>query len=206
MQIRQLQFISSSPSLAHCPETDKPEFAFVGRSNVGKSSLINMLVGRKGLAKVSSTPGKTQLINHFLVNGTWFLVDLPGYGFAKLSKTARAHIDQMIRSYLTGRVNLICTFLLIDSRHEPLKADLDFISWLGSSQIPFTILFTKTDKLTKSNISKGIGVYQKKLLDSWEENPPMISTSATTQEGKEEVLRFIDSYLDSPQTVGGRLG
>jgi GTP-binding protein len=197
MQNLRFQFISSSPSLVRCPKPDKPEFAVIGRSNVGKSSLINMLAGRKGLAKISSTPGKTRLINHFLVNDQWFLVDLPGYGFAKLSKAERERIDRMINTYLLGRTNLICTFLLIDPRHEPLKTDLDFISWMGREQIFFTILFTKCDKLSKGEIKRIMELYRRKLLESWEEPPLILPTSVKTRTGRDELLKIIDSYLQA---------
>jgi len=195
MIITSASFIKSSPSVALCPDDAKPEFAFIGRSNVGKSSLINMLTASKGLAQTSSTPGKTKLINHFLINHQWYLVDLPGYGFARTSKESREKFDRMLREYLMERPNLINTFLLIDSRHEPMEADLRFMEWLGLSQIPFTIIFTKADKLGKTQLQSAISLYKKILLESWEELPPVVITSSESRQGREEILNSIESQL-----------
>jgi len=195
MKIISAEFIKSSPSLSLCPEDGKPEFAFIGRSNVGKSSLINLITGKKGLAQTSSTPGKTRLINHFLINSRWYLVDLPGYGYAKTSKDSRDKFDRMIREYLTERMTLINIFLLIDARHEPLKPDLEFMEWLGSSGIPFTIVFTKSDKLGKTKLQQVIARYKKRLLEDWEELPPVVITSSQEGLGREEILSKISEQL-----------
>ena len=211
MKIEKIEFTCSSPSMKFCPKEDIPEFAFIGRSNVGKSSLINMLAAHKGLAKVSGTPGKTRLLNHFRVvsaiaresgsriadPGTtaWFLVDLPGYGFAKLSKTAREKFEGLIQLYLQNRENLALTFLLIDSRLEPQKIDLEFMNWLGDNEVAFVILFTKTDKLSKTQLSANIASYQKALSVTWAELPLIIPTSAETKSGREEVLDTIGNVL-----------
>ncbi len=192
MHIKNARFLISSPDYLKCPETDLPEFAFIGRSNVGKSSLINMLVARKNLAKTSGTPGKTQLINHFIINDNWYLVDLPGYGFAKISKSIRNKFEGMIQNYLLHRRNLITTFILIDSRLEPQKIDLEFISWMGEKEIPFVLLFTKTDKPGKTQLALNIEKYKNVLLEQWEELPVSILTSAKTSRGKEDILEFID--------------
>lgn len=192
MKINKSEFVTSSVKNDQCPEPDKPEYAFIGRSNVGKSSLINMLTGRKKLAKVSGSPGKTITINHFLIDDYWYLVDLPGYGFAKRSKTERLKWEKMIRSYLLNRTNLLTVFLLIDLRHEPQSNDLEFMEWLAVSQIPFTILFTKADKLKKLQKEKNLKFYKKSMAQHWSELPEMIITSATELTGKEEVLDFID--------------
>jgi GTP-binding protein len=195
MKITSAEFIKSSPSLSICPTDGKPEFAFIGRSNVGKSSLINMITGRKGLAQISGTPGKTRLINHFLINSLWYLVDLPGYGFAKTSRESRDKFDIMIREYLSERLTLVNTFLLVDARHEPLKPDLDFMEWLGVSRIPFTIVFTKADKLGKTKLQQLLARYKKRLLEDWEELPPVIVTSAQEGLGRDEVLLNISRQL-----------
>lgn len=191
MHISSATFVISSQSYDKCPKEDLPEYAFIGRSNVGKSSLINMLAGVKKLAKTSTTPGKTQLINHFIINESWYLADLPGYGYAKISKETRAKWEKMIRDYLLKRRNLLTTFLLIDSRIEPQQSDLDIMEWMGANGIPFIIVFTKTDKLTRNEIARNIGHYKKSLLESWEDLPSMILSSATTKLGKEEILNFI---------------
>ena len=191
MKIIEAVYITSSVKLNQCPEPDKPEYAFIGRSNVGKSSLINMLTGRKKLAKVSGSPGKTITINHFLIDKTWYLVDLPGFGYAKRSKSERAKWEKMIRSYLLQRTNLLSVFLLIDIRHDPQKNDLEFMEWLAISQIPFTILFTKADKLNKLKIESAIRTYQKQLTENWEELPHIIVTSAVNGSGKDEWLDYI---------------
>ena len=192
MQIKNARFIVSSPDYQKCPKPEFPEFAFIGRSNVGKSSLINMLTDRKNLAKTSNTPGKTQLINHFIINENWYLVDLPGYGFAKISKSIRKKWEGMIQNYLLHRTNLLSTFILIDSRLEPQKIDLEFISWMGEKGKPFVLLFTKTDKLSKTKLAINIEKYKNTLLEQWEELPVSILTSAKTSRGKEEILEFID--------------
>ena len=192
MQISTATFIASSPSLKNCPDSDYPEFAFIGRSNVGKSSLINMLTGNKSLAKVSGTPGKTRLINHFLINDQWYLVDLPGIGFAKASKEEGRKIETMIEGYLLRRNNLHLTFLLIDSRHVPQKIDLEFMAWLNRNHIPFLILFTKTDKLTKSQQTSNPSVYRKTLIETLNIDPEFILTSSEKKMGREEVLEVIE--------------
>ncbi len=192
-KIKSAEFIKSSSKLSECPRTDLPEYAFIGRSNVGKSSLINLLTGRNKLAKISSKPGKTQLINHFLIDEEWFLVDLPGYGWAKVSKEAKARWRKMIDEYLQLRENLFSVFLLADSRHEPQKIDLEFMRWLGESRIPFAVIFTKTDKQGKTKTHKNISTYKKILKKDWEELPPVFLSSAVTGEGKEEILQYIRS-------------
>ncbi len=175
-----------------CPNDTKPEYAFIGRSNVGKSSLINMLTNRRKLAKTSATPGKTLLINHFIINKEWYLVDLPGYGYAKRSKKEVARLDQMIRSYILQREQLVNVFLLVDSRLEPQKIDLEFIEWLGQSSVPFALVFTKTDKLSASKTDQNIANYKQKLLETWEELPPIFMTSSEKRQGREEMLDYID--------------
>lgn len=175
-----------------CPKDNKPEYAFIGRSNVGKSSLINMLTNNKRLAKTSSTPGKTLLINHFIINNEWYLVDLPGYGFAKRSKKEIDRLDQMIRGYILQREQLVNVFVLVDIRLEPQKIDLEFIEWLGLSSIPFSIVFTKADKLSASKAAQMVEAYKKTLLDTWEELPPIFITSAEKRQGRDEVLDYID--------------
>lgn len=192
MKIKQAEFITSSTKIEQCPQADKPEYAFIGRSNVGKSSLINMLTGRKKLVKVSGSPGKTITINHFLINETWYLVDLPGYGFAKRSKTERAKWEKMIRSYILKRTNLLNVFLLVDTRHEPQKLDVEFIEWLGASKIPFVIVFTKEDKLKKLQLENNLELYKKTLLENWEELPELFIVSSKTARGKEDILDFIN--------------
>jgi GTP-binding protein len=197
MVIRSVEFRQSSVDIKGCPSTELPEFAFIGRSNVGKSSLINMITGKKDLAKVSGKPGKTRTINHFLVDDQWYLVDLPGYGFAKISKTEREKIQKMIAGYLLKRQNLFCTFLLIDSRLEPQKLDTDFIHWMGDNSVPFAILFTKIDKLSAAGKKRCMDSYRRILSEEWEELPMMIPTSAETKAGKDETLKWIGSLLTS---------
>lgn len=175
-----------------CPTPDKPEYAFIGRSNVGKSSLINMLAQQKGLAKTSSSPGKTQLINHFLINDDWYLVDLPGYGYAKVSKDSRESWRKMINFYFKERENLTCVFALIDSRHEPLKQDLEFINHLGTLGVPFVLVFTKADKQSASKTDSTVAAYARKLRETWDELPQMFKTSAVGNQGREEILNFIE--------------
>jgi len=191
MEIKRAEYVTSSAKASQCPKPDRPEYAFIGRSNVGKSSLINMLTGRKKLAKVSGAPGKTITINHFNIDNNWYLVDLPGYGFAKRSKTERAKWEKMIRNYILTRTNLLNIFLLVDIRHEPQKNDLEFMEWLAVSQVPFTIVFTKADKLKANQMEKNLSVYKKRLSEDWEELPQMIVTSAQEKRGKDELLRFI---------------
>ena len=195
MDIKNAQFSLSSPSVAHCPTDVKPEFAFIGRSNVGKSSLINMLCNPKGLAKTSSTPGKTLLINHFIINNEWYLVDLPGYGYAKRSKTVQDRLDQMIRSYILMRQQLVNVLVLIDIRLEQQKIDREFIDWLGESSIPFSIVFTKADKLGPVKAKMNAKAWMAKLLDTWETLPPYFITSSEKKTGRDEVLDYIGDIL-----------
>jgi len=192
MEIKEAEFITSSVMESQCPKPELPEYAFIGRSNVGKSMLTNMITGKRKLAKVSGSPGKTITMNHFLINKEWYLVDLPGYGYAKRSKTERKRWKKMVRHYILIRSNLMSLFVLVDLRHEPQKNDMDFIEWLAMSQIPFVITFTKSDKLSKVNVEKNLTAYKNVLLQSWEELPPFIITSATTGVGKEELLRYIE--------------
>jgi GTP-binding protein len=193
MIIHSAEFSKSSEKVTQCPVLALPEYAFIGRSNVGKSSLINALVNVKNMAKTSSTPGKTQLINHFIVNQNWHITDLPGYGYAKVSKTKKEMFGSMISDYLLQREQLQYTFVLIDSRHEPQKIDLEFINWLGENQIPQCLVFTKTDKLTHPKRDKNIAHYKKVLLGYWEELPPIFITSAEKKEGMQEILDFIEN-------------
>ena len=197
MNIKKSEFIISNTDVAKCPADGKPEYAFVGRSNVGKSSLINMLTGRKGLALTSSTPGKTQLINHFVINDEWYLVDLPGYGYAKRGKQGREQIQRIIDDYLEKRDALICLFVLLDCRHEPQKNDLEFMNQLGENGIPFAIVFTKTDKLSRSRLTENTNLYKDKLLETWEELPPIFYTSSEHRQGKEELLNYIENINKS---------
>jgi len=192
MKIKYANYVTSSVTLNQCPPAKKPEYAFIGRSNVGKSSLINSLTNQKKLAKTSGSPGKTITINHFEINNEWYLVDLPGYGYAKRSKTERVKWNKMIKTYILGRENLLTVFVLIDIRHEPQENDLEFIDWLGISGIPLTILFTKADKVKPAQKSKLVENYKKKMLEQWEDLPVMIITSATKNEGGEEVLDYIE--------------
>lgn len=200
MDIKKSEFTISSATVSQCPNDTKPEFAFIGRSNVGKSSLINMLCNRKGLAKTSATPGKTLLINHFIINNEWYLVDLPGYGFAKRSKTVQKKLDQMITSYILQREQLVNTFVLIDIRHDPMKIDTDFINWLGESSVPFSIIFTKADKLGPVKAKQNAGKWMAALKDQWEELPPYFITSSEKRTGKDEVLTYIEDILKSIAT------
>ncbi len=192
MNIYSAEFIKSSKLIEDCPEGNKPEYAFIGRSNVGKSSLINMLTNKKGLAKTSSTPGKTQLINHFLINDNWYLTDLPGYGYAKASKTNRAAFSKMIEKYVLSRKNLVNLFVLIDARHLPLKIDIDFINWLGESGIPFSLIFTKLDKVNQKEFSFNFKKYSQELRKTWDYLPEMFKSSSEKKIGKEEILSFIE--------------
>ena len=193
MKIQSAEFIVSNSDVSKCPKEPLPEYAFIGRSNVGKSSLINMLTGNKNLAKTSSKPGKTQLINHFKINSNWFLVDLPGYGYAKVSKKTKAIFQKFITEYFEKRQQLVCAFVLIDIRHEAQKIDLEFINYLGEAGIPFCIIFTKADKIGNSKISSHINAYKKQVLENgWEEMPQHFITSSTSHTGREELLEFID--------------
>lgn len=193
MIIKSAEFLMSNTEVGKCPEPKFPEYAFIGRSNVGKSSLINMLTNHTKLAKISSTPGKTQLINHFLINEDWYLVDLPGYGYAKIGKEARRSWVKFVMDYLEKRSNLVGLFVLVDSRLEPQKKDLEFMEKIGLKEIPFTMIFTKTDKISKKQLDENLAVYKEKMLASvWEEMPKYFTTSAKNQNGKEEVLGFID--------------
>ena len=197
MEIKQAEFTLSAPMVSMCPKDTKPEYAFIGRSNVGKSSLINMLTNNKKLAKTSSTPGKTLLINHFVINKEWYLVDLPGYGFAKRSKKEIDKLDQMIRGYILQREQLVNVFVLVDIRLEPQKIDLEFMEWLGLSSIPFSIVFTKADKLTPNKARQSVEAYKKALLETWEELPPIFVTSAEKKQGRDDVLDYIESINGS---------
>ncbi|MBQ2051768.1 MAG: YihA family ribosome biogenesis GTP-binding protein [Paludibacteraceae bacterium] len=197
MEIKQAEFVISNTDVRKCPEGDMPEFAFIGRSNVGKSSLINMLTRHKGLAKTSSTPGKTLLINHFLINKSWYLVDLPGYGYAQRSKTQREQLKKMIDNYVLNREQMYNLFLLIDSRHEPQEIDLEFMRFLGANGVPFSIVFTKADKLSKLRLKTNTETYKKKLLEEWEELPPIFITSSSAAEGRTELLGYIEQIMNS---------
>jgi len=195
MLIKSAEFVVSNTDPGQCPVSDKPEFAFIGRSNVGKSSLINMLLGMKNLAKTSAEPGKTRLINHFIVNNEWYLVDLPGYGYAKVLRSSREKWIKFIRKYILERENLYCVLVLLDIRLEPQQNDLDFMNWLGENEIPFAMVFTKADKLSRTQIEKNVSVYREEMLKSWEELPPLFITSAENSTGKDELLAFIESAI-----------
>ena len=197
MEIKQAAFVVSNTQVAKCPTHKLPEYAFIGRSNVGKSSLINMLTNHKGLAKTSSKPGKTQLINHFLINKEWYLVDLPGYGYAKVSKQSKKTFQQFITDYFKKRRELVCAFVLVDIRHEPQKIDLEFMQWLGENAIPFAIVFTKADKLTEKQIQEYVASYSEILLQQWEEMPPYFITSSENRLGKEDLLSYIETINQS---------
>ena len=192
MQIKKAEFTLSAPMVSMCPKDVKPEYAVIGRSNVGKSSLINMLTNNKKLAKTSATPGKTLLINHFIINNEWYLVDLPGYGYAKRSKKEIQRLDQMIRGYILQREQLVNVFVLVDIRLEPQKIDLEFIGWLGQSSVPFSIVFTKADKLSTAKAAAAVEAYKQTLLETWEELPPMFITSAEKAVGRDDVLDYIE--------------
>lgn len=192
MEIKNATFIISNTDVNKCPEGDRPEYAFIGRSNVGKSSLINMLTNRKGLAMTSQMPGKTVLINHFLINDEWFLVDLPGYGYAQRGAEGRERIRRIIEGYIMGRTQLTNLFVLIDCRHEPQKIDLEFMEWLGENGVPFAIIFTKIDKISKGRLNENVNRYKERLLETWEELPPIFYTSSEKKEGKEELLDYIE--------------
>jgi GTP-binding protein len=193
MEIKKAAFVVSNTDVRKCPEGTLPEYAFIGRSNVGKSSLINMLTDRKHLAKTSQKPGKTQLINHFIINDEWYLVDLPGYGYAQRGKEGRENIRRIIEHYILEREALTNLFVLLDSRHEPQQIDLEFMEWLGESEIPFAIIFTKTDKISKGRLQENRRVYTEKMLETWEELPPILMSSAEKREGRDEILHYIDT-------------
>ena len=197
MEIKNAEFTISAPTVSMCPADTKPEYAFIGRSNVGKSSLINMLCNNKKLAKTSATPGKTLLINHFVINKEWYLVDLPGYGFAKRSKTEIKKLDQMIRGYILQREQLVNVFVLVDIRLEPQKIDLEFINWLGESGIPFAIVFTKADKLNVTKTKASVALYEKTLSETWEELQRMFITSREKKTGKDDIINYIEEINKS---------
>jgi len=203
MKIKSAEFVMSNSDVAKCPKNLMPEYAFIGRSNVGKSSLINMLTHRKSLAKTSGRPGKTQLINHFLINKEWYLVDLPGYGYAKVSKTTKKVFQKFITQYFKFREQLVCAFVLVDIRHEPQSIDLEFMQYLGENAIPFCIVFTKADKLRPHSMDKHVEDYRKVMLETWEAMPQHFVTSSSKDIGKEEVLEYIDSLnqnmMDTPK-------
>lgn len=191
MKIKSAEFVMSNSDVEKCPKDKLPEYAFIGRSNVGKSSLINMLMLRKNLAKTSGRPGKTQLINHFIINKKWYLVDLPGYGYARVSKSSKKVFQKFITNYFSKRVQLVLAFVLIDCRHEPQKVDLEFMQWMGENQIPFSIVFTKADKMKPNALSKNIEIYTQKMLEDWEEMPNYFITSSSQGDGREELLAYI---------------
>ena len=192
MIIKTAEFVKSSGKWQECPEPTMAEYAFIGRSNVGKSSLINAMMNRKDLAKTSQTPGKTQLINHFIVNDEWYLTDLPGYGYAKVSKVRRKDFEKLITNYILNRKNLVNLFILVDSRHTPQKIDLEFIEWCGESGIPFSIVFTKADKLKPTVATNNVETYKTELLKAWEDLPEMFLTSAEKKEGTDNILKYIE--------------
>ena len=193
MQIKSADFIISNTDYTHCPKANMPEYAFIGRSNVGKSSIINLITNKKHLAKISRKPGKTQLINHFLINKEWYLVDLPGYGYATVSKTQKQEFQKIIFSYLENRENLMCLFVLLDCRHKPQKIDLEFMKRLGEKQIPFLMIFTKIDKLGKTALKKNIENYKTEMLKQWEEIPQTFFASVPKRKGSKEILDFIEN-------------
>lgn len=197
MNIKEVEFIASFPKVSVCPVDGKPEFAFIGRSNVGKSSLINMLCNKKGMAKVSVTPGKTQLLNYFMINQTWYLVDLPGYGYARLSKEKKAGFGKMIRDYLVQRETLVVAFVLIDIRHELQKIDKEFIDWLGENSVPFYLVYTKADKLGKNQVQSNVQSIRNELLKTWNELPDQFITSSETKAGRDEILNCISTTMTS---------
>lgn len=198
MIINSARFVVSNPTVGKCPSDNRHEYAFIGRSNVGKSSLINMLTGNKSLAKTSSTPGKTMLINHFLVNDQWYIVDLPGYGFAQRGKSQREQLEKMIRGYILNRSQMTNLFVLIDSRHKPMKIDLEFFNWLGENGVPFAIVFTKLDKMGSQAGKRNVEEYCKILLETWEELPPVFLTSSETGRGRDELLDYIEQLNRLP--------
>jgi len=195
--IKQARFLISNTDVKKCPAPDRPEYAFIGRSNVGKSSLINMLVGQNSLAKVSVKPGKTQLINHFITDESWYLVDLPGYGYAKISISVKEKFQKLISNYILNRENLYCLFVLIDVRHAPQQIDIEFITWLGENHIPFAIIFTKADKLGKVSVAKNVGAYTQELKKLWEDLPSILVSSSLDGTGREEIISFIENVNKS---------
>ncbi len=199
MQIKTAEYLMSNDDYRKCVKPDKPEFAFIGRSNVGKSSLINMLTSNSKLAKTSASPGKTQKINHFVINNQWYLVDLPGYGYAKVSKSQRAVFRKMIDDYILNRQNLVNLFVLIDCRHEPQDIDVEFINWLGESRVPFTIIFTKADKIGPNVLKANVEAYKEHLLQTWENLPDMLVSSAVSKMGQEEILDYIEKIIKELQ-------
>lgn len=199
MQIKSAQYLMSNDDYRKCPKPDMPEFAFIGRSNVGKSSLINMLTSNSKLAKTSASPGKTQKINHFVINNSWYLVDLPGYGYAKVSKSQRDVFRKMIEGYILNRQNLVNLFVLVDSRLEPQNIDVEFINWLGANRVPFTIIFTKTDKIGSNVLAAKVDAYKEHLLQTWESLPDMLLSSAVSKMGQEEILDYIQNIINSLQ-------
>ncbi len=196
MNINKSEYVVSNPDYSKCPQTNQPEFAFIGRSNVGKSSLINMLTNHRGLAKTSQTPGKTLLINHFKINDSWWIVDLPGYGYANVGKAGTEKLKRLINGYILHRQEMTCLFVLIDSRHAPMKVDLDFITMLGENGIPFAIVFTKLDKISNRQWQMNFKAYKERLSEDWEELPPMFATSSSKGIGREEVLDFIEQTIE----------
>ena len=198
MQVTSAKFKVSNTDVAKCPADEMHEYAFIGRSNVGKSSLINMLTGKRKLAMTSATPGKTTLINHFIINDSWYIVDLPGYGYAKRSKSERDKLEQIISSYILGRPQMTSLFVLVDSRHKPQKIDLEFMEWLGENGVPFAIVFTKLDKLSRTAGAANIEAYKAELLQQWEELPPIFVTSSETGQGREELLDYIEQLNQLP--------
>ena len=198
--IRKVEFIKSSPGYKDCPEKELPEYAIVGRSNVGKSTLINILTGHKRLARTSNQPGQTRLINHFLINESWYLVDLPGYGYARVSKSERNRFIKIIRDYLLNRSFLTCLILLLDSRHKPQNIDMEFIRWLGKNEIPFALCFTKTDKISARLQKQNFSIYKDALLNEWETLPPFFFTSMHQDQGREDLLTFIEKTNDQITT------
>ena len=192
MVIKSAEFVISNSRVEKCPTTGLPEYAFIGRSNVGKSSLINMLTARKGLAMTSQKPGKTQLINHFIINDAWYLVDLPGYGYARLGRDSRDSLRRMIEDYVLERKELVLLFVLLDCRHDPQKIDLEFIQWLGEEGVPFALVFTKADKLSKGRLAANVESYKAKLREEWEELPPIFVTSSEERMGRDELLGYIE--------------
>lgn len=199
MEIKTARFLMSNTDVRKCPPADRPEYAFIGRSNVGKSSLINMLVNNNKLAKTSQRPGKTQHINHYLINENWYLVDLPGYGYAKVSKATQTKLQTYIVDYIKKRENLYCLLVLIDSRHEPQLIDLEFITWLGENKVPFALVFTKGDKLGKNKLATNVASYKNELIKTWEQLPPVLVSSSETGMGRDEILAFIESTLSSDE-------
>lgn len=200
MEIKSAEFVISNTDVQKCPDGTRPEYAFIGRSNVGKSSLINMLTARKRLAMTSQKPGKTQLINHFIINDDWYLVDLPGYGYAQRGKENRENLRRIIESYILRRPQLTCLFVLLDCRHAPQKIDLEFMEWLGENEVPFAIIFTKTDKIGKGRLQENLDTYRQKMLETWEELPPILTSSSENRDGREEILRYIDEINRQTRT------